>query len=58
MPGGFVFRLQNMIKLTSDFRKEIEKILNSGKAAEIRIKNGKIVLWAVSSKTTTEQPIA
>lgn len=58
MPGGFVFRLQNMIKLTSDFIKEIEEILNAGKTAEISIRNGKIVLWAVNSKKKTEQPIA
>lgn len=58
MPGGFVFRLQNMIKLTLEFIKEIEEILTAGKTAEISIRNGKIVLWAVNSKKKTEQPIA
>ena len=47
-----------MIKLTLEFIKEIEEILNAGKTAEISIRNGKIVLWAVNSKKKTEQPIA
>ena len=47
-----------MVKLVPELIKAIEEILNSGKTVEIAVRNGKLVLWAVSSKKKYEQPIA
>lgn len=47
-----------MVKLVPEIIRAIEEILKSGKTVEIAVRNGKIVLWAVSSKKRYEQPIA
>lgn len=47
-----------MVKLVPEIVRAIEDILKSGKTVEIAVRNGKIVLWAVSSKKKYEQPIA
>lgn len=47
-----------MVKLVPEIIRAIEEILKSGKSVEIAVRNGKIVLWAVSSKKKYEQPIA
>lgn len=47
-----------MVKLVPEIIRAIEEILNSGKTVEIAMRNGKLVLWAVSSKKKYEQPIA
>lgn len=47
-----------MVKLVPEIVRAIEDILKSGKTVEIAVRNGKVVLWAVSSKKKYEQPIA
>lgn len=47
-----------MISLDPELIAEIEEILKSGKSVEIAVRNGKIVVWAVSNKKRYEQPIA
>ena len=47
-----------MVKLVPELIRAIEEILNSGKTVEIAVRNGKLVLWAVSSKKKYEPPIA
>lgn len=47
-----------MIKLDPNIIALIEEILNSGKTVEIAVRNGKVVIWAVSSKKKYERPIA
>jgi len=48
----------DMISLEPELIAEIEEILKSGKSVEIAVRNGKIVVWAVSNKKRYEQPIA
>lgn len=47
-----------MIKLDTETLALIEAILNSGKTVEIAVRNGKVIIWAVSSKKKYEKPIA
>lgn len=47
-----------MVKLVPELIRAIEEILNGGKTVEIAVRNGKIVVWANSSKKKYEQPIA
>ena len=47
-----------MIKLDTETLALIETILNSGKTVEIAVRNGKVIIWAVSSKKKYEKPIA
>lgn len=45
------------MKLTKETVAEIESILEQGKSVEIAVRNGKIVVWAVTNKKKIEQPI-
>ena len=47
-----------MVKLVPELIRATEEILNGGKNVEIAVRNGKIVVWANSSKKKYEQPIA
>ena len=47
-----------MVKPVPELIRAIEEILNGGKTVEIAVRNGKIVVWANSSKKKYEQPIA
>lgn len=38
--------------------REIEEILKSGKEAEVAIRNGKLIVWAVSNKKKCEVVIS
>jgi len=46
------------VKLTPAIVREIERALSSGKSAELAVRNGKVILWSVSSKKKYELPIA
>ena len=43
--------------ITREVIKQIEDILRSGKSVEIAIRNGKLVVWAVSSKKRYETTV-
>lgn len=45
------------IKLFPELIRTIEEILNTGKSVEIAVRNGKVIVWAVSSKKKSEQLI-
>ena len=44
-----------MIRLSREMIRQIEDILAAGKTVEIAIRNGKLIIWAVSSKKKYEQ---
>lgn len=46
------------IKLNRELIRQIEQILANGKNAELAIRNGKVILWAVTSKKKYEQATA
>lgn len=43
------------IKLNKELIRQIEQILANGKNAELAIRNGKVILWSVTSKKKYEQ---
>lgn len=45
------------IKLSQEMIKQIEQILANGRSAELAIRNGKVILWAVTNKKKYEMPI-
>lgn len=46
------------IRLSPAMVKELERVLSAGNSAELAVRNGAVVLWAVKSKKKHEQPIA
>lgn len=45
------------IRLTAETVKMIEQIINRRKNVEVGVKNGKLCVWELSSKTKYEQPV-
>ena len=50
--------MEKEIRLTPEVVRKIEEILTAGKTVEIAERHGKVVVWAVSSKKKSDQPIA
>lgn len=45
------------IHLTAETVRMIEQVINRRKNVEIGLKNGKLCVWELSSKTKYEQPV-
>lgn len=50
--------MKTEIHLTAEMVEIIEHALNRRKNVEIGVKNGKLCVWEISSKTKHERPIA
>lgn len=46
------------MELTPELLKAIEDIVNRRNRAEVGVKNGKLCVWEVQSKTKYERPLA
>jgi len=46
------------LKLNKETVARIEQILARGQNAELALRNGRIIVWSVSSKKQHEQPVA